>query len=184
MKCTGVDEDPATGELPTPSLHLRSLDARRRRRGGRPQGQGDVALGVSRARRRRRGAALRSALYQREPWRGRGLSRRAESRRRSRCGGTAKLEPSVAGIAARDAVPVRACQVLLLSILTRRPSTLVFNRTVTLKDAWAKIEAQRWELEPEPLDWIRWLRCVNWGGRNLRTGIRCQACGTRASGRT
>ena len=53
------------------ALHVRPGDARRRR-AGRPQGEGDAALGLGAARHRRRGAAVRSPLLRRESRRGRG----------------------------------------------------------------------------------------------------------------
>ena len=40
----------------------------------------------------------------------------------------------------RQDVPVRAARVLLRGPATRRPGKLVFNRAVTLRDTWAKIE--------------------------------------------
>ena len=46
VKCTGVDEGRATGEVDRAALHLRPGDARRRRP-GRPQGQGDDPLGLA-----------------------------------------------------------------------------------------------------------------------------------------
>ena len=94
------------------ALHLRSGDARRRR-AGRPQGEGDAALGVGGARARRRSAALRSAVQQSRSRKRRGdfladlnpasldvhraRAARAERRRRS----------------AGRAVPVRAARLLL-----------------------------------------------------------------------
>ena len=97
------------------ALHLRSGDARRRC-ARRPQGEGDAALGLGRARGRRRGAALRSAVHERESRRDRPtiarilnphslevldeLLARAERRRRS----------------GRDTLPVRAARLFL-----RRP---------------------------------------------------------------
>ena len=63
VTCTAVDQGRG-GARSRASLHLRSGDARRRR-AGRPQGEGDAALGLGGARAGRRGAALRSAVQQR-----------------------------------------------------------------------------------------------------------------------
>ena len=66
------------------------------------------------------------------------LSRRPQSAVARRSSPHAKLEPSVRGAAPLHALPVRAPR-----LLCRRSrfhgDALVFNRTVTLKDAWAKI---------------------------------------------
>ena len=52
-----------------------------------------------------------------------------------------KLEPSLAVAAGRRALPVRAAG-LLLRRSRLAPGAPVFNRTVTLKDAWARMEAR------------------------------------------
>ena len=65
------------------ALHLRSGDARRRR-ARRPEGEGDAALGVGRARGRRRGPALRSAVQRRRAGRARRLPSTTSIPRRSR----------------------------------------------------------------------------------------------------
>ncbi len=51
-----------------------------------------------------------------------------------------KLEPSLARRRARRPLPVRAPRLFLRSIRTARPAKPVFNRTVALRDTWAKIE--------------------------------------------
>ena len=63
ITCTGVVKD-GDRRGHRAALHLRSGDARRRR-ARRPQGEGDAALGLGRARGRRRGAALRPAVHHR-----------------------------------------------------------------------------------------------------------------------
>ena len=50
-----------------------------------------------------------------------------------------KLEPGLAGAAAGRPLPVRAAG-LLLRRPRQRPGAPVFNRTVTLRDTWARIE--------------------------------------------
>ena len=84
ITCTGVVKDGDRRDRRA-ALHLRSGDARRRR-ARRPQGEGDAALGLGGARRRRRGAALRSAVHERESRRRCDrLSRGRSTRSRSRC---------------------------------------------------------------------------------------------------
>ena len=65
VTCTGVDQGSGERRDHRAALHLRSGHARRRR-AGRPQGQGDAALGLGGARARRRGPALRSPVHERE----------------------------------------------------------------------------------------------------------------------
>ena len=76
IKCTGVVKDASGRDYGAPR-HLRSRHARRRFT-GRPQGEGDIALGVGRARARRRGAALRSPVHARRSGRDRELPRTPE----------------------------------------------------------------------------------------------------------
>ena len=54
----------------------------------------------------------------------------------------AKVEPSAAAAPRRHALPVRAARLLLRRSRRDRRQRPVFNRTVTLKDTWAKIEAK------------------------------------------
>ena len=115
------------------------------RGGNAPDGRkvkGTHPLGLGRARRRRRGAALRPPVHQ--------------AATRTTCRGqdfTANLNPNSLEVAdrlparaepgrrrARRALPVRAAGLLLRRPRTRTPGTPVFNRTVTLRDTWAKIE--------------------------------------------
>ena len=92
------------GEIVELRVHLRSGDARRRR-ARRPQGQGDAALGVGRARGRRRGAALRSAVQRRgsrQPRRrrrGKDFTDVPQSRPRSRCSAAARSSRASASAA-------------------------------------------------------------------------------------
>ena len=119
------------------ALHDRSGDARRRR-GRRPQGEGHAALGLGRARDRRRGRLYDRLFKSENPDGDRGqLPRRLNphSLEVLATAGSSRASPARAG----NALPVRAPRLLL-----RRPRlhsrTLVFNRTVTLKDTWARIE--------------------------------------------
>ena len=116
VTCTEVVKD-AAGRHRRTALHLRPGHARRRR-AGRPQGEGDAPLGVGRARRRRARCAstigcspwtIRTARPRRPAW----TSRRSSTPRRSRCSTGCKLEPMLAERRAGHAVPVRAPRLLL-----------------------------------------------------------------------
>ena len=122
------------------ALHVRPGDARRRR-AGRPQGQGDAALGV--------GARTRST-----PRCGCtiGCSRSRIPAPATRIFST-QLNPAVArgrarrearAVARRGAAPARAIQFERLGYFCVDPDSTpgapVFNRTVTLKDTWAKAQ--------------------------------------------
>ena len=121
------------------ALHLRSGDARRRR-AGRPQGEGDAALGVGRARGRRRGAPLRPAVHGREP-----------GGRRPRIATGASSNPNSLEVltAARSSralgrrPPGTRYQFERIGYFAVDPDSApgrpVFNRTVGLKDTWAKV---------------------------------------------
>ncbi len=119
------------------ALHLRSGDPRRQR-AGRPQGAGDAALG----RRRRRGAGGGAALQSRcspgpipdadgdilrrpQP----GLAGSADRR---------LVEPALARQLARRSGAVRAARAISPATRDSAPGRLVFNRTVGLRDTWAK----------------------------------------------
>ena len=54
----------------------------------------------------------------------------------------ASVEPSLATAAPGARVSVRAAWATSASIPTPRPARLVFNRTVALRDTWAKIESK------------------------------------------
>ena len=69
VTCTERREGSGDGRDHRAALHLRSGHARRRL-AGRAEGQGDAALGLGGARARRRGPPLRSAVHERESWRG------------------------------------------------------------------------------------------------------------------
>ena len=122
-------------------LHLRSRHPRRQR-ARRPQGQGDDPLGLGRARRRRGGAALRSPLRQG------GSGRRARGQDYKSNLNPNSLEvvnPAYVEPSLKDAPPGYRYQFERLGYFCvdsrdSKPGKPVFNRTVTLKDTWAKIE--------------------------------------------
>jgi glutaminyl-tRNA synthetase len=86
---------------------------------------------------RRRGAALRPALHRAEP--GADGDFKTHLNPHSLEVVTAKLEPSLKDASPDHvALPVRAARPISRSTRTASPGKLVFNRTITLKDAWAK----------------------------------------------
>ena len=100
------------------------------------------------ARGRRRGAAVRPPVHEAgsdERPAGEAKDFKATSiPTRWRCSTGCKVEPSLAGAAPGEPLPVRAAGLLLRRPDDSTPDHLVFNRTVTLRDTWAKIEkAQR-----------------------------------------
>ena len=126
------------------ALHLRSGDARRRC-ARRPPCEGDDALGVGGARDRGRSAPVRSAVRRRGPGEragGQDVSRSPQSRIRSRCSSGCQLEPSLAAAEAGAALASSSGSATSASIDDSRPGALVFNRTVSLRDTWARIEQQ------------------------------------------
>ena len=112
ITCTGVVKDPATGEVVELRCTYDPGDARRRR-AGRPQGEGDAALGVGRARGRRRSAALRSAVQRRRARQARGDFRDDLNPASLEVVPQAKIEPSAAVARAGARVSVRASRLLL-----------------------------------------------------------------------
>ena len=136
IKCVGVDKA-ADGTItalrctydPDSKGHRRRHQAR----------AGDHPLGVGGARPAGRGAALRSAVHERaarrrrhrlpdrdQPGRARGAAATASSSRASPAPRRRRGSSSSASATSS-------------SIATRRADRLVFNRTVTLRDQWAKI---------------------------------------------
>ena len=140
ITCTGVVKERRRRSGRSP-LHLRSGHPRRQC-ARRPQGEIHHPLGLRRARRRRRSAPLRQPVPQRKSQRGRrrpGFHREPQSRIRSKCSRDCKLEPSLA-----NAAPGERYQFERLGYFCVDPDSApgkpVFNRTVALKDTWAKIE--------------------------------------------
>ena len=122
-------------------LHLRSGHARRQC-AGRPQSEIDHSLGLGRARRGCRGSPLRNAVHERKSERscgGSGFHGQSESEL-ARSGERAQSWSRVCA----DAAPGSRYQFERLGYFCVDPDTtpekLVFNRTVALRDTWAKIE--------------------------------------------
>ena len=138
IKCDEVIKD-AAGNLVGVALHRRSGQQDRRRDGG-PQGQGHDSLGECRPCGGRRGAPVRPTVHGARPGR-----RRSDFKSTLNPHSleviTAKLEPSL-----KAAQPEERYQFERLAYFAldpdSRPGQLVFNRTITLKDTWAK-EAQK-----------------------------------------
>ena len=120
------------------ALHLRPVDSRRGCH-RRPQGQVDAALGLGRPRGCRRGQALRPSLHEREPRRDRRLSRASSIHKSLEVLPQCWLEPSVVGAPAGSRYQFERLGYFCVDA-DSTPGHLVFNRTVTLKDTWARIE--------------------------------------------
>ena len=121
-------------------LHLRPRDAWRGL-ARRAEGQGDAALGLGGARRPGGGAAVRPPLRAAGPGRGRRPVRGPQP------GVGSVVDRGDAGARARGGArrrdgPVRAARATSRRTLDSRPDALVFNRTLTLKDTWAKVQAK------------------------------------------
>ena len=141
ITCTGVVKD-AERQRRRAALHLRS-GHQGRQRARRPQGQVDHPLGVGGARRGRRGSHLRNAVHREDPNvvpEGQDFTVNLNPNSLEVVTG-AKLEPSL-----RDAAPGNRYQFERLGYFAVDPDSarekLVFNRTVALRDTWAKIEAK------------------------------------------
>ncbi len=140
VKCAGRGQG-RPGQGGRAALHLRPGHPRRRRP-GRPQGQGHHPLGLGRPRRPRRGAPVRPALPRREPGRrgrGAGLHRQSQPQL---AGGARRAAGSSRAWPAPPPAASTSSSAWATSAWTPTPrgGRLVFNRTVPLKDEWAKIE--------------------------------------------
>ena len=147
IKCVGVVKDPATGEV----TELRcTYDPETRSTAPAVRGEGAPAEGrrvkatihwVSAAHARDAEVRLYDRLFTTErPGEG-GADIITEMNPASLEVVTGcKVEPSLDGRAARDALSSSSASATSSSIAIRRPGRLVFNRTVTLRDQWAKIE--------------------------------------------
>ena len=146
ITCTSVVKDDSRRGGGNP-LHLRPGDARRQC-ARRPQGEVDHPLGLGRARHRCRSAALREPFHARKSERNRrgaGLHGQSES---ALAGGSDRLQSSSPRL--READPVDRYQFERLGYFCvdpdSAPGKLVFNRTVALRDTWAKIEKRQREM--------------------------------------
>ena len=121
------------------ALHLRPGDARRRRARWSAT-QGDPPLGLGRPRGARRGPPLRPPLRRPDPGADGDLFEDLDPASETVVPG-AMLEPSLA-----ETPPGETVQFERLGYFTpdldSRPGALVFNRTLTLKDTWAKVQAR------------------------------------------
>ena len=122
------------------ALHLRSGEPRRRC-AGRTQGQGDPALGRRAPCPARRGAAVRPSVHAPGARRRRRFPRRPQP---ALARGPERLPPRARRWPTRRAKPssssVRATSA---AIPNSSPERLVFNRTVALRDTWAKLQTRR-----------------------------------------
>ena len=143
MTCTEVVKD-AAGEVVELRAHLRSRDARRRRT-RRPEGAGHDPLGVGGARARLRAAPVRPTVRgarSRCVAGGEGLHGGAQPRfaghRAGRQDRAERRLPTRRGHATSSSAPATSSAIRR----TRSPGALVFNRTVALKDSWAKVKGK------------------------------------------
>ena len=139
ITCTEVVKD-AGGEI----VELRCTYDPATRGGDAPDGrkvQGDDPLGVGGARGRRRGAPLRPPVRgrgSRRRARGQDVSRRPEPELARGAGRTRRSSRQLAGAAAGTRVQFERLGYFCVDS-DSQPGALVFNRTVTLRDTWAKI---------------------------------------------
>ena len=124
------------GEVDRAALHLRSGDPGRQR-ARRPQGEGDAALGVGAGFASPAEVRLYNPLFARpDPSAG---DFAADLNPNSlEVIADARVEPALAGAQCRRRGAVRAAG-LFLSGPDSTPERLVFNRTVGLRDTWAKV---------------------------------------------
>jgi hypothetical protein len=124
-------------------LHLRSRDARRQHP-GRPQSEVDHSLGLGRERHRRRGANLRKLFTKENPSEvEEGQDFTANLNPNSlEIITNAKLEPSLANAAAGSRYQFERLGYFCVDP-DSRPGKPMFNRTVALKDTWAKVEKKQ-----------------------------------------
>ncbi len=122
-------------------LHLRPGDPRRRRP-RRPQGQGHPPLGLGRATPStpRSGSTTRcsrSATPATSPRAS--IGRRTSTRSRSRSSRAAKVEPALAAAAPGSRWQFERLGYFCADLRDSKPGAPVFNRTVTLRDEWARL---------------------------------------------
>ena len=138
VTCREVVKDDA-GNDRRAALHVRPRHARRRR-SRRPPPQGDAALAVGRSRRARRGA-LYDYLFT-SPYPGAegdlfdDLNPDSETVLQG-----CLVEPSLADVPVGETVQFERLGYFCPDP-DSAPGALVFNRTLTLRDTWAKLQAQ------------------------------------------
>ena len=139
VTCHEVVKD-AAGRGRRAALHLRPGDARRRR-AGRPPAEGDAPLGLggARASRPRSGCTTTSSAGPTRAPSGdlfADLNPASETVARG-----AVVEPSLAEAPVGETVQFERLGYFAPDP-DSRPGALVFNRTLTLKDTWAKVQAK------------------------------------------
>ena len=138
VTCTDVVKDDGGTGRRAP-LHLRPRDPRRRL-ARRPAPEGDAPLGLDGARDPGRGPPLRPPVHAPDPGAAGDVFADLNPASETIVRG-AMLEPALA-----DAEPGVTVQFERLGYFTpdadSRPDALVFNRTLTLKDSWAKAQAR------------------------------------------
>ena len=143
IKCVGVVKDASGRDYGTP-LHLRSGIAQRHA-GRQPQSQGHVALGFGRTCRCRPKSACSTICSDHGSGRCAprpGLARESE-RRLAGDLGDCRLEPSLAQAQPGDHFQFERLGYFVADAVDSRPGHPVFNRSVPLRDTWAKIEKNR-----------------------------------------
>ena len=122
-------------------VHLRPCDARWRR-AGRSPAEGDAPLGIGCARRAGRGPPVRPPVRRPIPRGGRARPvRRPQSRRPRQWSAGRFVEPSVVGAPIGETLQFERLGYFAPDP-DMTPERPVFNRTVTLKDTWAKVQGQ------------------------------------------
>ena len=140
VTCQAVVKDDA-GPRGRAPLHLRPGHARRGL-AGRAAAEGDAALGVRGARDAGRGAAVRPPVLAAGPGRRTvGTCSTTSTRSPRRCCTGALLEPSLAEVPVGETVQFERLGYFCADP-DSAPGAPVFNRTLTLKDTWAKVQAR------------------------------------------
>ena len=146
VRCVRRGERSADGRSGRGALHLRSGHPRRQH-ARRPQGQGDDPLGFGGPSGCGRSAALRPPVHQARPRRraqGPGLQSQFEPEFAGSVS-TCYVEPSLKAAAPGSRYQFERLGYFCVDSRDSTPEKLVFNRTVTLKDSWAKIEKSQVE---------------------------------------
>ena len=140
IKCTDCGEGPRHGRGGRGARHLRSRHARGQTRPTAARSRGTIHWVSADSRRRCRGAPVRPPLREarartaEEDWKS--VLNPASLERLTGC----KLEPSLAGAAPGNRYQFERNGYFCADRVDSSPGKLVFNRTVSLRDSWAKIE--------------------------------------------